>query len=519
MRPVWMFAAAGAAAYAFVRRKKLGRIELSVWLFAAVAAAAYGFGLFDLPNIEHTVKDLGQALGTWTYLLVGVMAFLETGAFVGLLAPGETFILVGGLVAGQGQISIYVLIGIVWACAVAGDLTSYYLGRRMGRQFMERHGPRFKITHERLDQVERFYDRHGGKAVFLGRFVGLIRAISPFIAGSSRMALSRFLPYDVLGAGLWATALCLLGFLGWRSFDKITEYASKGFLALGTVIVVVGGGIAAYRYLREAENRETVHAWAHEQAERPALRPLARVVRPVWWRGVVPTARFLSGPVRFVEDRLTPGQLGLELTTLLAVGAVGSFTFFAIGAELGDGGPTRLDDRAFDIAERVRTDLLVDLSKIVSFVGTAGFLVWLVVAASVTLLAMRRPLEAGALSFGAILTYVAVHVAKGAYDRPRPTGGLVDASGSAYPSGHAAYSVAWVAVAVAFWHAIPALTGRAFVVVIGLVVAAAIGLSRVQLHVHYYTDVLGGWGLGAACFALCGVVALVIDNLRHTEAA
>jgi membrane-associated phospholipid phosphatase len=197
---------------------------------------------------------------------------------------------------------------------------------------------------------------------------------------------------------------------------------------------------------------------------------------------------------------------------------VGSYTFFAIGAEVGDCCPTRLDERAFDVAEKVRSDVIVDLAKAFSFLGTAGFLFWLVVAASITLLAMRRPLEAAAISSGAILTYVAVHVAKGVVDRPRPLGGLVDASGSAYPSGHAAYAVAWVAIAVAFWHAIPALTGKAFVVVIGLVVAAAIGLSRVELRVHYYSDVLGGWGLGAACFALCGVVALVIDTLRHTDA-
>ena len=518
MRPVWLLAAAAAALYVFVRRRKLGRIELSLWLLAAAAALAYGLGLFSLPNIEHTVRNLGEALGAWTYLLVGVMAFLETGAFVGLLAPGETFILVGGLVAGQGQISIIVLIGIVWACAVAGDLTSFVLGRRLGREFMERHGPRFKITHERLDQVEAFYGRHGGKAVFLGRFVGLIRAVSPFVAGSSRMPLRRFLPYDILGAGLWGTSLCLLGYLGWRSFDKITSYASKGALALGTVIVVVGGGIAAYRWLRESENQEAAHRWLHEQAERPVLRPLARVVRPVFWRGVLPTVRFIRGPVRFVEGRLTPGDLGLELTTLLAIAAVGSYAFFAIGAAVGDGGPTSLDQSAFDMASDVTTDAVVKVAKVLSFIGTPVVVGWLVVGTVVTLLAMRQTLEASALASGAILAFVAVHIAKNVVDRPRPGHGLVHAVGLSYPSAHATYSVAYVAVAVALWRAIPALGGRAVVIVTGLVIAAGIGLSRVVLHVHYLTDVLGGWGLSAACFATCGAVAVVIGYVRHTEA-
>ena len=94
--------------------------------------------MIELPNVEHLIEDAGQALGKWTYLAVGVLAFLETGAFIGLVAPGETTVIVGGLVAGQGEISLLVLIAIVWTCAVLGDLTSYTLGRRLGPRL---HGP------------------------------------------------------------------------------------------------------------------------------------------------------------------------------------------------------------------------------------------------------------------------------------------------------------------------------------------------------------------------------------------
>ena len=118
-----------------------------------------GTGVIHLPNIEKLIEDVGTRLGHWTYLLVGVLAFLETGAFIGLVAPGETAVLVGGVVAGQGQISLLVLIAIVWTCAVRGDLTSYTLGRRLGRAWLLRHGDRLKITEERLHQVERFFER------------------------------------------------------------------------------------------------------------------------------------------------------------------------------------------------------------------------------------------------------------------------------------------------------------------------------------------------------------------------
>src|SRR3954453_19775288 len=131
---------------------------------AVVVLGVYASGLLNnLPDPKKAIGDIAQALGPWTYALVGVMAYLETAAFVGLIAPGETVVIAGGVIAGQGEIQLIPLIGLVWACAVLGDTTSFYIGRRLGRRFLERHGPRVKITHERLEQVEGYFDRHGGK--------------------------------------------------------------------------------------------------------------------------------------------------------------------------------------------------------------------------------------------------------------------------------------------------------------------------------------------------------------------
>ena len=85
------------------------------------------------------------------------------------------------------------------------------------------------------------------------------------------------------------------------------------------------------------ENRSRAHAWLHEQAERPLLRPLARLARPLVWRGLVPAWKRLSGPLRFAAERLTPGELGLELTTLVAVAAVGAYGFVALDHVIGRG--------------------------------------------------------------------------------------------------------------------------------------------------------------------------------------
>ena len=94
--------------------------------------------------------------------------------------------MLGGVVAGQGEINVITLIGIAWAAAVAGDCASYLLGKRLGREFLVKHGPRFQITPDRLEQVETFFANHGGKAIFIGQFVGIVRAVAPFLAGSGR---------------------------------------------------------------------------------------------------------------------------------------------------------------------------------------------------------------------------------------------------------------------------------------------------------------------------------------------
>jgi len=136
---------------------------------AVVVLGIYASGaLSALPDPKEAIGDIAEALGAWTYALVGVMAFLETGAFVGLVAPGETVVIAGGVIAGQGEIDLIPLIGLVWTCAVLGDTTSFYIGRRLGRKFLERHGPRVKISHERLEQVEGYFDRHGGKTILIG---------------------------------------------------------------------------------------------------------------------------------------------------------------------------------------------------------------------------------------------------------------------------------------------------------------------------------------------------------------
>jgi undecaprenyl-diphosphatase len=496
--------AAALVAYGVVRRKRIGRGE---WIFGSIVLAAllaYGTGLVHPPSIETLIKDAGLKLGKWTYLLVGVMAFLETGAFVGLIAPGEFTILVGGVVAGQGRIDVMALIAIVWVCAVAGDLTSYFMGRRLGREFLEKHGPRFKITHERLEQVERFFARHGGKAILIGRFVGLVRAVAPFLAGSSRLPLRRFVPYDVVGAGLWGTTFVILGYVFWRSFDKVASIAKQGALALGCVIALGFGIYTAVKWLRVESNRRRAMQWIESQ---PLLRPL------------LPVARRVKRPLVFAWNRLTPGDLGLELTTLLMSGGIGFFVFFGYWRIFTKRSETVGDMRAMRIADDLNTGSGVAIAKVITVLGSLPVTGSVALVTSLVLAARRRVAEAVAVAAGMALTVWAVHWAKDAVDRPRPLHPLVSAADQSYPSGHSAYAVIYIVLAIVVGRMFPHWRGGVALVSAAVGLTLLIGVTRIYLRAHYFSDVIGGYGLAIGLFSLTGIVALVVVHLRQNEAA
>ena len=513
----WLLTAVALAAFLWVRRKRLGRIALGAGVVATAGAVLVGAGVIDLPNIEKLIEDVGTKLGRWTYLLVGVLAFLETGAFVGLVAPGETAVLVGGLVAGQGQIDLLVLIAIVWTAAVAGDVTSYTIGRRLGRAWLLRHGDRLKITEDRLHQVERFFEKRGGLTILIGRFIGLIRALAPFIAGTSKMPIRQFLPYDIIGAGAWATTFCVLGYLFWQSFDRLTQYVSRGLFAFGTVVAIGLGLYYLVRLRRDPELRAKSRAWLERRRERWWARPLLKVSGPAWRRIGSPAAGGVDATARFGLHRFTPGGLGLEVTTMVAIVAVGIFNFVLLGRVIAEQGEPRIDRVAADVADRVRFEPLTSIVEVATDLGSSPVMGLLVLLTVLFAVRRRRWIEAAALVAGAGLSYALAHLTKAAYDRPRPAGKLVDTIGAAYPSGHALYALALIACATVLVRAGVGWAVRSAVLTVAVALVVFVALSRVYLRAHFLTDVLGGVALGLAIWALVGILALFAGAVRHND--
>jgi undecaprenyl-diphosphatase len=475
-------------------------------LLIAVVLGIAGFVALNrlLPSIDlqQALEDISSSLGDFTYVLVGVAAFLETGAFVGLVLPGETVVILGGAVAGQGETSIVLTIGVVWAAALAGDSVSFLLGRRLGRDFLLRHGPKVRITRERFARVEAYFARHGGKTIVVGRFIGLIRALAPFTAGSSGMRYGYYLPFSVLGTGLWAACFGLIGYFASQSLDAAAHTAGQGTLLFGIAVSVIVAIVVSYRFLRSPENRRRL---VSGMERRPALRPL------------LATGRRVAPQARFVWARVTPGPLGLQFTTLLAVLSVSLYVVIAYTVVVsGDPGPTPGDRTAADIAAHLQTAWLTDIAKVVTQLGSAAATLSLAVVAALLLLVRRRWVEAAVLVVAVAIIYAGVPELKAVTDRPRPAGGLVSASGSAFPSGHAAHAIIypWLALTLTV-RLRPGMAGGSALLTVGIALAAIVGLSRVYLGIHFLSDVSGGWALGTAAFAACGSVAMLVIHLRQ----
>jgi membrane protein DedA with SNARE-associated domain len=258
MRPLPLVAAVVILVVLALRRRVTSRTTAVGGVVVAVLLGGYGLGLYTLPSIDDALTRLAPALGKWTYALVSVLAYLEAAAFVGLLVPGELTVVLGGAIARDGDISIVVLFGLVWLAAVLGDTTGYLLGRRLGLEFLQRHGPRFHITPAIIDRVEGIFDRHGGKAIILGRFIGVARAITPFLAGTSHITLRRFLAIDVVGAGAWAASFLAVGYLLATSASRAASLSHSIGLAIGAAAALAAIAFGAHQLYRNAPAGERI---------------------------------------------------------------------------------------------------------------------------------------------------------------------------------------------------------------------------------------------------------------------
>jgi membrane protein DedA with SNARE-associated domain len=208
---------------------------------------------------QHVIEQIGSAVGVWLYVIAAALCFAEAAILVGMVVPGETALLVAGVFCERGVLNLPVMIVVAVVAAIAGDSVGYAFGRRFGPGFRRTRVGRF-VGEPRWGKVDGFIDRHGGKAVLIGRLTALFRALVPSMAGMSKMHYRTFLLWNAIGGLIWAPACVLLGYAFSKSLDVVGQALTWAPLA------IIGLVLIAYLLLHLRRRRA-------EKAEASAFEP------------------------------------------------------------------------------------------------------------------------------------------------------------------------------------------------------------------------------------------------------
>ena len=195
-------------------------------------------------HLDQHLAEVIQQYGGYTYALLFLIVFLETGLVVTPLLPGDSLLFAAGSFAGLGALSLWPLFFLLSAAAILGDTVNYAIGAYLGPRVF--HFPKSRFFNpEHLKKTHDFYEKYGGKTIIIARFVPIIRTFAPFVAGMGAMSYPRFLTYNVVGGLLWVSACVFAGYC----FGNL-PVVKKNFSLVMLAIIVISLLPAGVEYLR-----------------------------------------------------------------------------------------------------------------------------------------------------------------------------------------------------------------------------------------------------------------------------
>jgi membrane-associated protein len=178
---------------------------------------------------EHLANIINQ-YGTWTYAILFLIVFMETGFVVTPFLPGDSLLFAAGTFAALGSLNVWLMMILLIIAAIAGDTVNYWIGHYLGDRAYNIKW----IKKEYLDRTHAFFEKHGGKTIFLARFVPIVRTFAPFVAGMGKMSYGYFFSYNVFGGIVWVVLFSLLGYF----FGNIPFVKANFELVIIAIILV-----------------------------------------------------------------------------------------------------------------------------------------------------------------------------------------------------------------------------------------------------------------------------------------
>lgn len=180
----------------------------------------------------HFLTDVRGLVQAGGYIALAIIVFTETGLMIGFFLPGDSLLVTAGLFAAKGDLNIVFLNALLMACAILGDATGYYIGKKLGPTlFRKEDSLLFKKKH--LLATHEFYERHGGKTIIIARFVPIVRTFAPVVAGMANMGYRRFAVFNIIGGIGWVFSMTMIGYGLVTVFPATEKHIEK------VIIVVV----------------------------------------------------------------------------------------------------------------------------------------------------------------------------------------------------------------------------------------------------------------------------------------
>lgn len=433
----------------------------------------------------HAVIERILHLHGWVaYAIIFALPALEASVFLGFIFPGEIAVLLGGVLAFQGRITLGGAMTAAVAGAIVGDSVGYEVGKHFGPRLLEGPLRRF-VKQDHRARATAFLRRHGGKAVFFGRFTAALRVLVPGFAGIAEIPYPTFLFYNAVGGAIWAVGFTLLGYLAGNEYRRVQHLAGRAGALLLALIVTVALIVFVARWI--ARNPERLRAWWNRMMQRPVLR---------WFRA----------PLALIGRRFQPGNaLGLELTGGLVVIALLGIGFGKVLQDVSQHQNLfHLDAPLLNWLMRHTEGGVTTAMKVITIFGSSAFISIAAGLLAIWFMAKSRPARAFLIVVAPLGAFALERTIKAIVDRPPlPVQPLVHTSGSSFPSSHATLAAAFYLV-VALLLARATHSWRLKVIIWTVVISfiGAIGFSRLYLRAHWLTDVLGGFALGTAWMAV-----------------